>query len=112
MGVYYYFIPFFPFWWQMNVEKLMKMAGAVRTGGKGSVRRCVSIYPSDLTLFLCNHLEMKHSMNTEFYIYMCVCYLRLHLKAAKHIFGCAGVIVCVREPYNFLNLLSLHFWIC
>lgn len=26
---------------QMNVEKLMKMAGAVRTGGKGSVRRCV-----------------------------------------------------------------------
>lgn len=26
---------------QMNREKLMKMAGAVRTGGKGSVRRCV-----------------------------------------------------------------------
>ncbi|KAL4587416.1 hypothetical protein LXL04_000286 [Taraxacum kok-saghyz] len=25
--------------WQMNVEKLQKMAGAVRTGGKGSVRR-------------------------------------------------------------------------
>lgn len=24
----------------MNVEKLMKMAGAVRTGGKGSMRRC------------------------------------------------------------------------
>lgn len=26
---------------QMNVDKLKKMAGAVRTGGKGSVRRCV-----------------------------------------------------------------------
>ncbi|KAM7513807.1 hypothetical protein LguiA_003390 [Lonicera macranthoides] len=39
-GFYTYFIPFiFPFLWQMNVEKLMKMAGAVRTGGKGSVRR-------------------------------------------------------------------------
>lgn len=25
---------------QMNREKLMKMAGAVRTGGKGSMRRC------------------------------------------------------------------------
>ena len=25
----------------MNVEKLMKMAGAVRTGGKGSMRRFV-----------------------------------------------------------------------
>lgn len=30
---------------QMNVEKLMKMAGAVRTGGKGSVRRCVEASP-------------------------------------------------------------------
>lgn len=28
---------------QMNRERLMKMAGAVRTGGKGSVRRCVSV---------------------------------------------------------------------
>ena len=26
---------------QMNVERLMKMAGAVRTGGKGSMRRYV-----------------------------------------------------------------------
>lgn len=25
----------------MNVEKLKKMAGAVRTGGKGSMRRCL-----------------------------------------------------------------------
>lgn len=34
------------FFAQMNVEKLMKMAGAVRTGGKGSMRRyefCFSI---------------------------------------------------------------------
>ncbi|RWW72615.1 hypothetical protein BHE74_00019615, partial [Ensete ventricosum] len=30
---------FFPI--QMNVEKLMKMAGAVRTGGKGSMRRFI-----------------------------------------------------------------------
>lgn len=26
---------------QMNVERLQKMAGVVRTGGKGTVRRCV-----------------------------------------------------------------------
>jgi len=31
---------------QMNVEKLKKMAGAVRTGGKGSMRRCVLFLPS------------------------------------------------------------------
>jgi hypothetical protein len=30
----------------MNVEKLKKMAGAVRTGGKGSMRRCVLVLPS------------------------------------------------------------------
>jgi hypothetical protein len=30
-----------PFFMQMNRERLMKMAGAVRTGGKGSVRRQV-----------------------------------------------------------------------
>lgn len=29
---------------QMNVEKLKKMAGAVRTGGKGSMRRCLFFY--------------------------------------------------------------------
>lgn len=28
-------------WVQMNVEKLQKMAGVVRTGGKGTVRRQV-----------------------------------------------------------------------
>ncbi|RWW75409.1 hypothetical protein BHE74_00016568 [Ensete ventricosum] len=33
----------------MNVEKLMKMAGAVRTGGKGSMRR-LSNYFNLLTL--------------------------------------------------------------
>jgi len=31
---------------QMNVEKLKKMAGAVRTGGKGSMRRCILLVPS------------------------------------------------------------------
>jgi len=29
---------------QMNVEKLMKMAGSVRTGGKGTVRRYIISY--------------------------------------------------------------------
>jgi hypothetical protein len=29
---------------QMNVDKLKKMAGAVRTGGKGSMRRCLFFY--------------------------------------------------------------------
>lgn len=33
---------------QMNREKLMKMAGAVRTGGKGSMRRCKPLFQSPL----------------------------------------------------------------
>lgn len=31
---------------QMNREKLMKMAGSVRTGGKGTVRRWINIWKS------------------------------------------------------------------
>ena len=35
----------------MNRDKLMKMAGSVRTGGKGSVRRFVN-YFKDPSLFI------------------------------------------------------------
>ena len=34
-------VPHVTFVLQMNVDKLKKMAGAVRTGGKGSMRRCL-----------------------------------------------------------------------
>jgi hypothetical protein len=39
---------------QMDVEKLKRMAGAVRTGGKGSMRRCFSYW-----LFTCVSLSRK-----------------------------------------------------
>jgi hypothetical protein len=40
---------------QMNKERLMKMAGAVRTGGKGTMRRYVLLTSSALAclVFIC-----------------------------------------------------------
>jgi hypothetical protein len=37
---------------QMNVEKLKKMAGAVRTGGKGSMRRCLLLFLSSAVVVI------------------------------------------------------------
>ena len=41
----------------MNREKLMKMASAVRTGGKGSVRRYVEIIDKGVSIILKKHRE-------------------------------------------------------
>jgi nascent polypeptide-associated complex subunit beta len=58
---------------QMNRERLMKMAGAVRTGGKGTVRRytAVTVYKSLLITVIycsarCNTAAYSHAS-----IYVC-----------------------------------------
>lgn len=45
----------------MNVEKLQKMAGTVRTGGKGTVRRYVYMYKSIALVYSAHHSACIHT---------------------------------------------------
>lgn len=62
----------------MNVEKLMKMAGAVRTGGKGSVRRFVYA-----CFYICLYLVLKLGIcvYSRYVIYMTFVYMFRKKKA-------------------------------
>jgi hypothetical protein len=55
----------------MDVEKLKRMAGAVRTGGKGSMRRCFIVF--FWALHVCSIYEALVSSHVFHFVGSCAC---------------------------------------